>query len=173
MKSLSLALKKLLPILVFIAGSGTIVPAQNTKPTKKAEKKAAIRNLVESQRYDFKPMTVTPMGGRTRQLTSDYDLTITKETIASYLPYFGQAYSAPMDPTSGGFQFTSKDFEYTVSTGKKGGWDITIKPKDYRDVQQMALSISDDGYTSLQIVSTQRQSISFYGTITAIRPPRK
>jgi hypothetical protein len=173
MKILSNVLKKSLPFLLFVTGSQLMVRAQTAKPDKKAEKRAAIRSLVESQNYDFRATSVTPMSGRSRQLTSDYDLKVTKEAIVSYLPYFGRAYSAPMDPSQGGIQFTSKQFDYTISEGKKGGWNILIKPKDYRDVQQMNLSISEDGYGTLQVTSTQKQPISFYGSIAAIRPAKK
>ena len=145
--------------------------AQDTKQDKQAAKAAAIRNLVDSQTFVYVVQSAMPMSGRIRQLTSDYDLRVTKSSVISYLPYFGRAYQAPIDPTTGGIQFTSKDFEYTATPGKKGGWTILIKPKDYRDVQQMTLSISDNGYGTLQVISTNRQPISFNGYIKA--PPKE
>lgn len=137
-------------------------------------KEAAIKSLVESQNYVFKAQSTMPMGGRVRQLTTDdYDLRVTKESVVAYLPYFGRAYSAPMDPSQGGIKFTSKDFDYTATPGKKGGWDVLIKPKDFKDVQQMTLSISSAGYATLQVNSNSRQTISFNGYIDAIKPPRR
>ena len=109
------------------------------------------------------------MSGRTRQLTPDYDLRVSKTEITSYLPYFGRAYTPPIDPSRGGIQFTSKDFDYTATPRKKGGWDVTIKPKDYQDVQQMSLNISASGYATLQVTSSSRQPISFNGYIKAPR----
>jgi hypothetical protein len=107
------------------------------------------------------------MVGRSRQLTSDYDVKVAKDSIISYLPYFGRAYTAPLDPTRGGIQFKSKDFEYTISNKRKGGWDILIKPKDVDDVRQLSLMISEDGYGSLQVLSNNRQPIIFNGYVTA------
>jgi len=156
----------ILALLTFCSLPGHL-NAQDTKQEKQAAKAAAIKNLVDSQTYVFVAQTALPMSGRTRQLTTDYDLRVTKSSIVSYLPYFGRAYQAPIDPTKGGLQFTSKDFEYTATPGKKGGWSIQIKPKDYRDVQQMTLSISDNGYGTLQVISTNRQPISFNGYIQA------
>ncbi|HEY4061090.1 MAG TPA: DUF4251 domain-containing protein [Puia sp.] len=173
MKILPNVLKKTIPLLLIAAALPFLAPAQSSKADKKAAQQAAIKQLVESQHYDFKAQTAMPMRGPTRQLTSDYDLKVTKEAIVSYLPYFGQAYTAPIDPSKGGIQFTSKDFNYTITNGKKGGWDIRIKPKDYRDVQQLSLSISEDGYATLQVTSTSRQPISFYGMIAAIRQPKQ
>jgi Domain of unknown function (DUF4251) len=132
-----------------------------------ADKAAAIKNLVDSQNYVFKAQTALPQSGRSRVLTTDYDLKVTKAAVISYLPYYGRAYQAPMDPTQGGIQFTSKDFSYTVTPGKKGGWNVQIKPNDYKDVQQMTLSISSAGYATLQVISQNRQAISFNGEIVA------
>jgi hypothetical protein len=129
-------------------------------------KAAAMKNLIASGVYVFRAQSVMPMSGRVRQLTTDdYTLKISKEKITSDLPYFGQAYTAPMDPTKGGIQFASKDFDYTLTPRKKGGWDVLIKPKDYKDVQQMTLTISSAGYASLQVISVSRQAISFNGTV--------
>lgn len=137
-------------------------------------KEAAIKSLVESQNYVFKAQSTMPMSGRVRQLTTaDYDLRVTKESVIAYLPYFGRAYTAPIDPSQGGIKFTSQDFEYTATPGKKGGWDVLIKPRDFKDVQQMTLSISSAGYATLQVNSTSRQPISFNGYIDAIKPPKK
>ncbi|HWB91443.1 MAG TPA: DUF4251 domain-containing protein, partial [Puia sp.] len=49
--------------------------AQTNK--KSADKTAAIKSLVESQNYIFKPQTVLPMSGRTHQVNYDYRLTVT------------------------------------------------------------------------------------------------
>jgi len=156
-------------ILALLLVTPFVTSAQSKTEDKKAAKLAAIKNMVESQNYIFKAQSASPMGGRVRQLTSDYDVKVTKENIVSYLPYFGRAYSAPIDPTKGGIQFTSKNFDYTLTPGKKDGWSALIKPKDYSDVQQMTLTISSTGYASLQVTSTNRQPISFNGTVVAPR----
>jgi len=161
-----------LSLLAFLCQS-PLLHAQTTKADKEAEKTARIKSLIDSQNYVFKAQSAMPMSGRTRQLTSDYDLTVTHSQVVSYLPYFGRAYTAPIDPSQGGIQFTSKDFDYTVTEGKKGGWNVQIKPKDYRDVQQLSLSISSSGYATLQVTSTSRQAISFNGIITAIKTRKK
>jgi hypothetical protein len=144
-------------------------PAVMGQDSKKAQKAAKIAALVDSQTYVFKAQSASPLSGRLRQLTSEYDLTVTPTSLVCYLPYFGRAYTAPIDPSQGGIQFTSKDFDYTKTPRKKGGWDITIKPKDVKDVQQMLLTIFDDGYSNLQVISISRQQISFNGQITAIK----
>ncbi|MES1222571.1 MAG: DUF4251 domain-containing protein [Bacteroidota bacterium] len=157
----------LLPMVLFLL-TAVINPESSVGQSKKDSAKIAkIKELVTSQTYTFKAQSAMPMSARTRQLTSEYDLKITKDIITSYLPYFGRAYSAPIGSTDIGLEFTSKDFEYTSADRKKGGWDITIKLKDAKDVTQMQLTIFDNGTTTLQVLSNNRQPISFNGYITS------
>jgi len=143
-----------------------LLPAGMMAQKKDSIKAAAIREMVTNQQYTFKAQTASPLAGRLRQLTTEYDLKVTKEQIVAYLPYFGRAYSAPLDPSKGGIQFTSKDFDYKLTERKKGGWNVSIKTKDLSEAQQMELTIFSDGTASLQANSTNRQSISFNGYIT-------
>jgi hypothetical protein len=90
------------------------------------------------------------------------------DSIVTYLPYFGRAYVAPVDPTEGGIKFTSTNFSYTAKQ-KKDGWEITILPKDTRDVKQMYLSVSTKGYAKLQVISNNRESISYNGYVDQLK----
>lgn len=136
--------------------------AQNKK-----DKKAAIKNIVETRNYVFKAQTALPASGSTRQLTSDFDLRVSKDTIISDLPYFGRAYTAPMNPAEGSLRFTSTDFQYAATNKKKGGWNVIITPKDLQDPRQLTLSIFDNGTASVVVTSYNRQPISFNGYVTA------
>lgn len=132
-----------------------------------------VSQLITGRNYVFQAQTVFPMRGRSRQIAGDgYDVYVSKDTVISFLPYFGRAYTAPMDPSQGGIQFTSTKFDYAEEDGKDGGWNITIKPTDVRDVQQFYLTVSKDGYASLQVTSTNRQPISFNGIIREKRDRR-
>ena len=62
---------------------------------------AVVKALVESKNYVFKADYVNPQTGRSRSLTSEYDLTIKPGEVISYLPYFGRAYSAPINSEGG------------------------------------------------------------------------
>ncbi|RPE08753.1 DUF4251 domain-containing protein [Chitinophaga lutea] len=162
-----------IPVLLLVLG-GFLGASAQTKAQVKTSKSDKIRQLVQSRNYVFQAQSVFPMRGRTRQIGGEgYDVSVSKDTVNSYLPYFGRAYTAPLDPSKGGIQFLSKDFEYTEKPGKRGGWDITISPKDVRDVQQLFLSVSEDGYASLQVTSVNRQPISFNGIITEKRSRKK
>jgi hypothetical protein len=92
---------------------------------------------------------------------------LSADTVVTDLPYFGRAFVAPMNPSEGGIHFTSTQFTYTIDERKKGGWDITILPKDAKDVRQMFLTVSREGYATLRVSSNNRQNIGFSGYITS------
>lgn len=171
-------LKKIAILLAFVFIGINMVSAQNTRKDRKAAHVAEIKGLIESQNFVFDANFVNPSRGSGRSLTSEYDLTVTKDTIIAYLPYFGRAYTAPpYGSIEGGIKFTNTHFTYAMKPGKKSGWAITIKPtnkniSDWRDVQSMYLTISEDGYASLQVISSNREPISFNGTIEK-RPVKK
>ena len=131
-----------------------------------------LKELIRKQEYVFVAQNALTQRGRTVNLTSEYDLKVGKVEIEAYLPFFGRAFTAPIDPTEGGIKFTSKNFEYKERKGKKGGWEITIIPTDYKDVNSLNLSISESGYGTLSVNSNQRSNISFYGYITQ-KPEKK
>lgn len=133
------------------------------------KKPAGAAGVIAAKEYVFEAQTATSMSGRVIQLTYGYELKVKKDTVVAYLPYFGRAYTAPLDPTKGGIQFTSAQFTYHVQERKKGGWDISIQPSDGGDVRQLLLSVSESGYGTLQVLSNNRQPISFYGVVTGLK----
>jgi hypothetical protein len=106
--------------------------------------------------------------GAARYLTSRYDVVVKKDTVNCYLPFFGRAFQAPMDPSKGGIQFRSTNFSYTVTPKNNNQWDVTIKPNDYGDVQQLYFNIFSNGTASLNVVNTHRDPISFTGHVEKI-----
>jgi hypothetical protein len=134
----------------------------------KQDKQASIKNIIENKRFVFKAQTVLPQRGSTRTLTSDYDLKVVGDSIVSYLPYFGRAYTAPIGGSEGGLQFTSTKFSYDLKE-KKNEWDITILPKDAGDVKQLYFSVFNNGSAMLRVISNNREAISFNGRIEEVK----
>ncbi|EDM37418.1 hypothetical protein PBAL39_09751 [Pedobacter sp. BAL39] len=145
--------------------------------------KATTARLVEEQRLVFNATSAMPLasadvtavlnkmqgaqGAGNIQLSGgQYDLRLTKDSVTAFLPYYGRAYVANMNTNESGIRFNSKKFNYKSDKKKKGGWVITITPKDTRDVQSMTLSVSENGYGMLNVNSNNRQSITFNGYIS-------
>ena len=156
---------KIILIFLVIAGAGfNIANAQSSSKDKKAAKEAAIKKNVDAKRYIFLANYVLPQRGGGKQLTSEYDLRVTPDSVISFLPYFGRAYfDVPYGGADGGIKFTSTKFTYQVKEKKKGGWEITIIPSDVKNLSRLLLYISPDGYASLSVNSTNRDFITFDG----------
>ncbi|HEX4373809.1 MAG TPA: DUF4251 domain-containing protein [Puia sp.] len=152
-------------IFIFFALHSNYSTAQNSKQQKENKKQQAVSQLVNSQHYTFIPNTVLPSRGASKMLTSEYELKIKKDTLSSYLPYFGRAYTASISVTENPLDFKTTDFKYTIAEDKKGGWNINMVPKNGGDARQLMLSISQNGYASLQIIFNNRDPISFNGYI--------
>jgi hypothetical protein len=162
-------------ILFAVLGGLSTANAQSSKKERNAAKAAAVTKMINDINYVFEANTANPQRGGQKQLTSEYDLKVTKDTVIAFLPYFGRAYLAP-DPgtTEGGIKFTTTNFSYSSKQSKNGNWNILIKPKDknmtnWRDVEQLILNISADGYALLQVISTHRDPISFNGYIQEVK----
>jgi hypothetical protein len=145
--------------LIAILALGNISVAQDSK----ADESANVQSMVDAQRFVFKAQSAHPNRGRTVQLNSNYELAVSGDTVRSYLPYFGRAYSAPMDGRGGGIDFLSKNFQYNKKQRKKGGWEISIKPEDVTDVREVLLTVFDNGSASLRVNSNNRETISYNG----------
>ena len=130
------------------------------------QKEQRIKSLIDSKKYGFIAQSATSNKGRTVQLSTGYGLNLIQDSLQVDLPYYGRAYNSSYPASDDvGIRFTSHDFSYLADTTKKGGWDITIKPKGAR-VSAIYLSVSSSGYCSVRISSNDRDPISYYGTIT-------
>lgn len=127
--------------------------------------KQSLKSLIEAKKYSFIARSATSKNGRTVQLSTGYGLSVIQDSLQVDLPYYGRAYSSSYPSNNDmGIRFTSHDFSHLADSTKKGGWDITIKPKGVK-VSVIYLSISSSGYCIVKISSNDRDPISYYGTI--------
>ncbi len=155
-------------ISFFVTAFALFTMSQYSNAQKKSQsdsKKAFFKNLVDSANFIFEAQSVMPLRGEYRNLTSAYDVNVTKDTLRSYLPYFGRAYSAIYNETTSVLDFRSTKFSYTVSPHKKNGWNIEIVPKDNPAIQRYFFTVYDNGSASLNVTCTSRDAISFNGIV--------
>src|SRR5882724_12009422 len=153
MKNSSKIFKAIIPLsfIAIISFSQAAHSQSSEKQEKENAKIDALKKAIESRRFVFMAQSATPMSGRTRQLTYDYQLDLRNDTVVSDLPYYGRAYSSSYGGSDGGIVFTTTNFEYSAKEGAKGGWDIIIAPKEIRTVTRMMLSVSNAGYGTLTV----------------------
>ena len=142
--------------------------------------KATTQRIVANKNFTFVASSAMPMnsaeinnilsrmpgangGGNINLSGSNYDVRISPDSLIADLPYYGRSFSAPIDRDNAGYKFTSTKFSYENSTRKKGGWMITINPKDTKDGIRMNFNIMVNGYASLTVSSNTKQSITYNG----------
>jgi hypothetical protein len=148
---------RLFIILLVSAIGVTPLSAQETNP-------ATLKSLLHNKTFTFRAQSAWPLQGTVVQLTAGYDMRVLEDSINTYLPYFGRAYAGGY-VTENGIKFVSTKFDYKLKEKQKGGWEVTIRPADCKDITELTYSISTNGYATLQVLSNNRQAISFYGVV--------
>ncbi len=110
--------------------------------------------------------------GASRLLDLDYGYTveIKKEKMTSTLPYFGRTYTPSMDPDKQSYRFTSSNYSYVQSKGKRDLTVVTIRPNDISHIQKMVMQIYPNGRAYLTIEASDRQLISYDGYLMKNEP---
>lgn len=158
-------MRQLICIAFLACTLASAVPVQAQKKDKEAEKartEQAVKEALEARRYHIDVNYMTPMRGRARALTDNYSLTVRGDSVLSYLPYVGQAYSVPY---GGGkaLNFDARIQTYEMKDGKKGRKEIRFTTTNDEDSYTYQLTVYPDGGTQIHVLPTRRQSISFNG----------
>ena len=161
--------KLLLICLAVLCAGSQVLYAQSKK--EKAEKKAgAVKELINSRHYTVDVLRAYPMGGESVNLTSPYSLEIRGDSLISYLPYFGRAYSIPYGGGKG-LIFDAPITNYRCVINTKKTALITFESRNDEDVYQFQVDIIPSGSATIDVVPTKRQSISYQGDLNLL--PKK
>ena len=148
-------MKELILTVLLVTGFVIGLKAQSTD----------VDQAVKDKRFTISVQSMSPRRGGFRQLTSLYTFSVTPDTIVTELPYAGRAYQASMGTGDTGIKFLSRDFEYEAKPGKKGAWEIALKPKDVKNYPLLNLTIQSSGSASIRISPVDREFISYTGTL--------
>lgn len=149
-------------LLVF---AGIVWGQNENRQSKASIKEAKVKKEVEAGRFRMVMNQVHPMRGNMISLTSEYTLTLTKDSAISYLPYFGRAYSAPMG-SEGGIKFAEPVQNKKVAfNAKKESYVYSFKVRAKDDTYQFFITIWLNGSATVSVTSNNRQPIDFTGDI--------
>ena len=145
-------------LLAMLAAIPTL--SAQTKKEKKEQKKEAVRQLIVSENYKIDVNTAMPMRGRNITLSSPYSLEIRNDSVFSYLPYYGRAYSV-----GSGLIFNAPLKEYTMDLDKKGNAVIKFSARSPEDFFEFSAKVFSNGTASIDVIMQNRQSISYRGEL--------
>jgi len=139
---------------------------KNSRENRQSERIKEIKELIKERTFVFNATHAMPLGGGSIHLNYSYDAKISNDTINSYLPFYGVAYHSEYGGRESAFDFTRPLENYEMEKDKNG-YKITFEVKNKMDHLDFTFHISDMGYATLNIISTNRQAMSYYGTIEA------
>lgn len=145
----------------------TVWSCGSTQSAAEKERLASeVKEALAQSSFRFEATYAYPTGYRPIYLSPYYDVTVSPDSVKAYLPYYGRAYRAPMDPREGGFQFTSTDFTYRYGPGtRKGSWMAHITIFDLDRPVTLSFDIWENGSARLVVNDFNRQAISFQGDL--------
>lgn len=131
---------------------------------KETKEKQIVKELLESGRYSIEVDRAVPMSGPSKHLTTPYTLELKGDSVSSYLPYFGQAYSIPYGGGKG-LIFDSAVSDYRLNFDKKGTATVKFKSRTDEDNFSYLLQVYPNGSATVHVTPVNRQSITFYGEL--------
>lgn len=150
-------------VIASLASGAPPFPLKANK-RRKSRKKEAVKKLIASENYKIDVRTAMPMRGRSIPLTSPYSLEIRNDSVISYLPYFGRAYSIPYGGGDG-LDFKAPLKEYDMKMDKKGNAVIEFVARNPEDRYEFRAKVYTNGEASINVNMQNRQSISFQGEL--------
>lgn len=154
-------------------GASSSSPESGNLISKQEKKEAEFEKfaqLIESGSYQFRIRSASPTGGKTIQISSEYIMEAREGIYEAHLPYFGRAYSASYGG-DGGIDFKGDPENQKLARNeKKSTISLSFDMKADNDLFNIRLEIGSSGYGNLVIVSQKRQSISYYGLVSELKP---
>lgn len=180
-------MKKLLLVFSFavmlMTGTNAFAQSKETKQEKKEAKKEkdALKQAKQEQQnvmsietlsFSFNPTTVTPEFGIQHQLdvTSLFPyVNVDKDSFTARLPYIGNFYIQPQEPSQVPIEVYSSKFLYAVHTTDGITFDVTIVPSDTVSILNESIRFNftlnkNTGEATLVITAENRDSITFTGS---------
>ena len=158
-------MKKSLIAILLAWGMVACSSLTSAEKAERQEKQAlAVEKALSERHYRVGVVMMYPNRGKAVNVSPDYSVEVKGDTLISYLPYFGRAYSVPYGGGKG-LNFTAPIAEYQTEKGRKGATLVTIKVRNEEDIYTYLLEIYDNGSTTVDVRSRERESIRYSGNM--------
>lgn len=151
-------------VSLLLMACATSENSKSSKAVRKAEMAAKIAESVQSRHFNVDIDKVYPTGHGIIHPSTIYSVSVSDDKIISYLPYFGRAYNVPYGGGKG-LNFEGKVLRYQESIERKGKHIVVLDVKSEEDIHQYSFVIFDNGSVTLDVLSKERNPISFSGHI--------
>jgi hypothetical protein len=166
-------MKNIIFTLLFIFTYSLFASAQQQQKTRKElraerqeQRMEEVRTVLEEKKFIFRPTHAMPLGGGSIFLSHSFDVEVKDDTLISYLPFYGVAYRTEYGARKSAFDFTQPLENFEIETTSQG-YQVNLEVRNKMDYLSYNFHISELGYATLNVTSTNRQAISYYGSIEA------
>lgn len=155
-------MKKILTVFAL----ATLTACSSLTPAEKAAEEAKIASQVENalteRHYKITINRMNPRRGPSVSVSNDFSLEVKGDTLISYLPYFGRAYSIPYGGGKG-LNFTAPIKDYQEEKGHKDGTLIRMTVDNEEDLLTFNIEVFSNGNTTIDLTMRDKESISYSG----------
>ena len=144
--------------LIMLSGCAT----QEERAARAAEQTAKVKAALAERHYKIGVNYMYPNGGRAKSVSFGYGVEVRNDSLISYLPYFGRAYNIPYGGGKG-LNFSERIASYQESQANNGQRLIEIELKNDEDTYLYTIKVFDNGNSSIDVLSRQRERISYSG----------
>lgn len=135
--------------------------ARDQRRRDRAEK---VAGAIESGRYRVGVRTAYPARGGAVQVTGDYGLEVSGDSVTVYLPYFGRGFTLPYGGGRG-LNFKAAMAEYKVMRVKRDRTRVDFLTGNDEDIYRFTVDIFDNGQVTVDVQPQQRSRISYGGEL--------
>ena len=160
----SFRLLVLMGIVLLVGGQSLYA---QSKKERKEQKEKEVKEMIDEKRFTINVNRALPMGGRSVNLTSSYTLEMRGDSVVSYLPYYGRAYSVPYGGGNGGVRFEQSVTDYQCSFNKKGTAQIKFVARTDEDTYRFDIQVFPGGSASIHVTPVNKQSITYQGEVAS------
>lgn len=124
-----------------------------------------VDTALQERNFKIGVLMMYPPRGGARNVAYGYSLEVRNDSLISYLPYFGRAYDVPYGGGKG-LNFTTPVGSYQESMGKNGMRIIEVGTQNEEDRFLYRIEVFDNGQSTIDVLSQNRETISFSGEMT-------
>ena len=150
--------------VVVVAVMGLLSACSTMTAAERAQKALAVEKALASRRYVVDVRMMYPRRGRAVNVSSNYSLEVKGDTVVSYLPYFGRAYSVPYDGGKA-LNFSAPISSYESARDEKGRTYVKLVTDNEEDVITFQLEIFDNGQATIDVQAREREPITYSGEL--------
>jgi hypothetical protein len=154
----------LLAVVLTVSSCGVLSgETREERARREAREARMVEDNIQAGNFTIDIDRMYPVRGSSQHV-SNYSVSVKDGVLNSHLPYIGQAWRVPY---GGGhaLNFKAPVGTYNVFRTQDGGYEIRILVKTDEDQHVYTLTIFNNGRTSLDVQSQNRERISFSGVM--------